>query len=134
MNGFERLKEQVKDQKDAALNEVVNYLLIRTDLEPKYLNEEKSLEGMCDFIKNKARKNAKNGWNFVTNEIVFSWAVMYFSLPDSILKIEKPKPKAKKQTNTNKASNNETKQNVVSIKEAKKKEEVKQLSLFGGAA
>ena len=35
-----------------------------------------------------AQKHANNGWNCVTNEIVYAWAVMYFSLPNKLLKIE----------------------------------------------
>ena len=91
MNGFEKLKEQMEGQKDNALQEVVNYLLTRKDMEARYLNEEKSIEGMCDFIKEKGRKNAKNGWNFVSNEIVYAWAIMYYSLPNSLLQIKTQK-------------------------------------------
>lgn len=125
MNGFEKLKEQMEGQKDNALQEVVNYLLTRKDMEAKYLNEEKSIEGMCDFIKEKGRKNAKNGWNFVSNEIVYAWAIMYYSLPNSLLQIKTQKTNEDKENNKNKSKNN-----VVSIEKAK--ETRKQLSLFGG--
>lgn len=125
MNGFEKLKEQMEGQKDNALQEVVNYLLTRKDMEARYLNEEKSIEGMCDFIKEKGRKNAKNGWNFVSNEIVYAWAIMYYSLPNSLLQIKTQKTNEDKENNKNKSKNN-----VVSIEKAK--ETRKQLSLFGG--
>ena len=39
MTGFERLKEQVKDQEDKALLQTVEYLLSREDMEQKYLHE-----------------------------------------------------------------------------------------------
>ena len=125
MNGFEKLKEQMEGQKDNALQEVVNYLLTRKDMEARYLNEEKSIEGMCTFIKEKGRKNAKNGWNFVSNEIVYAWAIMYYSLPNSLLQIKTQKTNEDKENNKNKSKNN-----VVSIEKAK--ETRKQLSLFGG--
>lgn len=125
MNGFEKLKEQMEGQKDNALQEVVNYLLTRKDMEARYLNEEKSIEGMCDFIKEKGRKNAKNGWNFVSNEIVYAWAIMYYSLPNSLLQIKTQTTNEDKENNKNKSKNN-----VVSIEKAK--ETRKQLSLFGG--
>ena len=125
MNGFDRLREQMKGQEDPALNEVVKYLLSRSDMEARYLNEEKTIEGMCAYIKEKGMKNAKNGWNFVSNEIVFAWAIMYFSLPDSILQINKPTPK-KEESPSNKKVND----NVISIEDVKNKQ--KQLSLFGG--
>ena len=55
MNGFTRLKEMLnkwieKHKNDEAFIQTVNYLLNRPDLEPKYLNEEKTLEGLNDFI------------------------------------------------------------------------------------
>ncbi len=127
MNGFERLKEQVKDQKDIALNVVVDYLLSRDDMQKYYLNEEKTLEGMVKFIKDKARAHVQGGWTYVTNEVVYSWAVMYFSLPNEFLKIKKEDTKQEKVKNDNNKSN---KNNVVSIEEAKEK--LTQLSLFGG--
>lgn len=43
MTGFERLKEQVKDQEDKALLQTIDYLLSREDMEQKYLNKEKQL-------------------------------------------------------------------------------------------
>lgn len=138
MNGFERLKEQVKNQEDKALVQTVDYLLSREDMEQKYLNEEKTLVQMCEFIKGKARKYMNNGWNYITNEVVYAWAIMYFSLPNSFLKIEK-KETSKKIEQTNSSSNKETtKNNVVSLQYAKKnmenKQEVSQISLFGGVA
>ena len=85
MNGFDRLREQVKDQEDMALKQTVDYLISREDMEQKYLNEEKDVEGMCSFIRKKGNVHAKNGWNFITNEVVFAWAIMYWSLPNKFL-------------------------------------------------
>ena len=137
MNGFERLKEQVKDQKDKALIQTVEYLLSREDMEQRYLNEEKNIEEMAKFIRNKARKYMKNGWNYITNEVVYAWAIMYFSLPNSFLKIEKKdttKNKEKAEASIKKVT---AKNNIVSLEDAKKnmnkKKETEQISLFGGA-
>ena len=134
MNGFERLKEQVKDQEDMALKQTVDYLLTRDDMEQKYLQENKTVEGMRKFIQQNGRKHLRNGWNYITNEVVYAWAVMYFSLPDKFLKINEPVKKTKtKKSTKNKES---TKNNVVSMEKAKKelekKKEITQLSLFGG--
>ena len=138
MTGFERLKEQVKDQKDKALVQTVDYLLTREDMELNYLNEEKTIEEMAQFIKNKAKKYMENGWNYITNEVVYAWAIIYFSLPNSFLKIEKKdttKGKAKTKTSSKKEK---TKDNVISFEDAKKdmeeKKETEQISLFGGIA
>ena len=135
MNGFTRLKEMLnkwieKHKNDEAFIQTVSYLLNRPDLEPKYLNEEKTLEGLNDFIHQRGKQHLLNGWCYITNEVVYSWAVMYFSLPDSFLKI---KPKETKKVNKKVTSTN----NIVSLEDAKKKIEKKkeseQISLFGGA-
>ena len=135
MNGFERLKEQVKDQEDMALKQTVDYLITREDMEQKYLQENKTIEGMCKFIREKGTKYLRNGWNYITNEVVYAWAIMYFSLPDKFLGINEPVKKA--ETNKNTSIQENSKNNIVSLEKAKKelekKKEVSQLSLFGGA-
>lgn len=131
MNGFDRLREQVKDQEDSALKQVIEYLISRDDMEQKYLNEEKNIKEMCNFIKEKGKVHAKNGWNFITNEVVFAWAIMYWALPNAFLKINTPK-----ETKNIVTEEKTTKNNVVSINTAKKvlegKKQVEQLTLFGG--
>lgn len=133
MNGFDRLKEQVKDQEDSALKQVIEYLTSRDDMEQKYLNEEKNVKEMCSFIRRKGNAHAKNGWKFITNEVVFAWAIMYWALPNSFLKINKTK-----ETNNITTKEKTTKNNVISIEKAKKvieeKKQVEQLTLFGGVA
>ncbi len=132
MNGIERLKEAVKGQEDVALRQTVDYLISRNDMEQKYLNEEKTLKGMVDFIHDKAKKHIKSGWTYITNEVVYAWAVMYFALPNELLKI-KEKKELKKESKKETTGKN----NVISIEKGKKvieeKKKVEQLSLFGGA-
>lgn len=131
MNGIERLQETVKGQEDAALRQTVDYLISRKDMEQRYLNEEKNLKGMVDFIREKSKKHLKNGWTYITNEVVFAWAIMYFSLPNELLKIKENKEIQKKPNKEVKEKNN-----VIPIEKGKKvieeKKKVDQLSLFGG--
>ena len=138
MTGFERLKEQVKDQEDKALLQTVDYLLSRKDMEQKYLNPEKTLAEMGQFIRQKGMKYYKNGWNYITNEVVYAWAIMYFSLPNSFLKIERKNATKSKEKTKVVSNQNDTKDNVISLDDAKKKmkdkKETAQISLFGGAA
>jgi len=133
MNGFERIRTQAEGQKNVAFNQVVDYLLTREDMEQNYLKEEKNLKGMSKFIKSKGLAHAQDGWNFITNEVVYAWAIMYFSLPNSFLKINEEKENKKDTNNTKKEH---IKNNVVSLEKAKKdlenRKEVEQLSLFGG--
>lgn len=133
MNGFDKLKEELEkqDPNDYALKDTVNYLLTRKDLEPKYLNEEKSVKQMHDFIVSKGQKHIGSGWSYIQDNVVFAWAVMYYSLPNSFLKIDTEKS-SKTSTKSTKTT---TKNNVVSLQEAKKKiekkKETEQLSIFG---
>ncbi len=135
MTGFERLKEQVKDQKDKALLQTVDYLLSREEMEQKYLNEEKTVDEMAQFIRKKGLKYYQNGWNYIPNEVVYAWAIMYFSFPNSFLKIEKKDITTKSKTETS-LKTEKSKNNVVSLEDAKKnmeeKKETEQISLFGG--
>lgn len=59
MEGIERIKILASEIKDEALLEIVNYLISRKDMNDKYLNEEKSLRQMIDFIMNEAKKKIK---------------------------------------------------------------------------
>ena len=134
MTGFDRLKEQMVGQKDKALIQVVDYLLSRKDMEQKYLNKEKDIDGMSQFVQEKGKNVVNTGWNYITNEVVFAWAIMYFTFPNSFLKIKKD---AKQRNNTDKKAPKESnKNNIISIEDAKKKTEEdkkpKQISLFGG--
>lgn len=137
MNGFERLQEQIKGQNDLALKQVVDQLLTMKHMEQNYLKDEKNLADMCKFIKEKAQKHAKSGWNFITNEIVYAWAVMYYSLPNKLLKFDETKNTSTPKSNKTKVEKN-NKNNVISMEEAKKeleeKKQTQQISLFGGAA
>lgn len=63
--------------------------------------------------------------------MVFAWAIMYFSLPNELLKIKENKEIQKKPNKEVKEKNN-----VIPIEKGKKvieeKKKVDQLSLFGG--
>lgn len=133
MNGFDRLREEVEGQKSTGLIATVDYLLTRNDMEPKYLNQEKNLKEMAEFIRKKADKIKEDGWNFITNEVVYAWAVMYYAFPNSFLKIENKKAKKNKSVETTNTTN---KNNIIELNKAKekleKKKEIEQISLFGG--
>lgn len=132
MDGFDRLKEEIDGQEDKALIQTVDYLLTRDDLNERFLNKEKSLEGMAKFIRDKGTSLCKSGWNYITNEVVYAWAVMYYSLPNSFLKIVE-----NKKVQNEKKSSPKAKNNIISMEDAKKtidkKKETAQISLFGGA-
>lgn len=85
--GMERIKILASDVKDNAVLEIVNYLLSREDMNEKYLNEEKSLKGMLEYIRSKAKIKAVNNMAIIKDEEVFSWAIHYFDETNNDLKI-----------------------------------------------
>jgi hypothetical protein len=89
MEGIERIKILASEIKDEALLEIVNYLISREDMNDKYLNEEKSLRQMIDFIMNEAKKKAKDNRAIVKDEVVFGWAIHYWDESNEELKLGK---------------------------------------------
>lgn len=88
MEGIERIKILSSEVKDTALLKIVDYLLSREDMNDKYLNEEKSLKQMIDFIKGQAQKKANNGMAMIEDEVVYGWAIHYFDESNDQLKIK----------------------------------------------
>ena len=95
MEGIERIKILASKVNDKALLEIVNYLITRTDMNEKYLNENKNLSQMIEFIKSSAQKKAKNGVAMIEDEIVYGWAIHYWDESNEILKLEKVKDEAR---------------------------------------
>lgn len=87
--GIERIKILASEIKDNPLLKIVEYLLTREDMNDKYLNEEKSLSEMVDFIRAEAKKEAKNGMAWIEDEVVYGWAVHYFDESNESLKLDK---------------------------------------------
>jgi len=88
MQGIERIKTLAAEIKDKALLKIIEYLLSREDMNEKYLNEEKSLKQMVDFIKGQAQKQANNGMAMIEDEVVYGWAIHYFDESNDQLKIK----------------------------------------------
>ncbi|HIT38231.1 MAG TPA: hypothetical protein IAB59_07140 [Candidatus Onthousia faecipullorum] len=89
--GLERIKKLSAEVKDKAVLKIINYLLSRKDMNEKYLNEEKSLTQMIEFIKAKAKEKATNGVAMIEDDEVYSWAIHYFDESNKDLKISKTK-------------------------------------------
>lgn len=89
--GLERIKKLSAKVKDKAVLKIINYLLSRKDMNEKYLNEEKTLTQMIEFIKAKAKEKATNGVAMIEDDEVYSWAIHYFDESNKDLKISKTK-------------------------------------------
>lgn len=108
MEGIERIKVLASEVKDEAVLEIVKYLISRTDMDDKYLNEEKSLKQMIDFIVNEAKKKSKNNMAMIKDDVVFGWAIHYWdednkdldlSYSDNVKNIEKKEKVVQEKTN-----------------------------------
>ena len=106
MKGIERIKILSSDIKDEQLKSIIDYLLSRTDMNDKYLNEEKSLSQMIKFIMREANEKLKkvsiSGGSVAcaTDEMVFSWAIHYWHESNSNLNLVNKKEEEANDTNS----------------------------------
>lgn len=97
MEGIEKLEVEVAEMNNPSVSAVFEYLKTRTDLYEKFNNEEKSIKQMYKFIYEKAKKQQKNNVAMIIENVVYLWAVSYFSKSNEELgliekKIMPPKP------------------------------------------
>ena len=55
MEGIKRLAEMLEGQKDKYLIIIVNHLMLQTEMNEAFLNEEKNLKDMATYIKDTAK-------------------------------------------------------------------------------
>ena len=91
MEGRKHLQALAKGQENTALLTVVSYLETLEEMDSKFLNEEKTLKGMTDYIKSNASKQAVDGYACVEDEVVFEWAVSYWTKSDEELGLKSAK-------------------------------------------
>ncbi len=139
MDGIQRLAQMLEGQKDKYLINIVEFLMLHTELNQAFLNKEKNLKDMAQYIKDNARKQAISGVAVIEDDVVYKWAIDYFVKTNEELKIKKIV--AKKIEPIKKNEDNEIKDEFGSIfgsdEENKKvvtgenKKEIEQISLFG---
>jgi hypothetical protein len=135
MDGIKRLADMLKGQKDRYLIIIVNHLMLQTEMNEAFLNEEKNLKDMTSYIKDMARKQATNNLAVIEDAVVFQWAKDYFNKSNEELGIKKKETINKtttKKENTNKEDEFGSifEMTETGIKEDKK-EDVEQISFFG---
>ncbi len=87
MEGLNRIRALAAEVKNKPLLKVIDYLLIREDMNEKYLNEEKTLKGMVSYIRSEARKLAEDGVAMIEDSTVYNWAIHYFDESNEDLKV-----------------------------------------------
>lgn len=139
MDGIQKLAQMLEGQKDKYLINIVNHLMLHTELNQAFLNEEKNLKDMAQYIKDNARKQAISGVAVIEDDVVYKWAIDYFVKTNDELKIKKVvtkkvEPIKKDEDNTIKdefgsifGSDEENKKVITE----ENKKEIEQISLFG---
>ncbi len=136
MEGIKRLEDMLKGQKDKYLNTIVNYLMLQTEMNEKFLNEEKNLKEMATYIRDLARKEAINNVAVIEDETVFKWAKEYFTKSNKELGIKKYKDDKGKHGDISKIEIKDDDEfgsifdTSINTPLADKKEEIEQISLF----
>lgn len=97
MKGVDRLKKLAEGQEKPSLLKVIEYLVNVDELDEMYLNVDKSLKSMADYINDMAKKLSKDGYCWVEDTTVYEWAINYWSKSDEELGIKRviPTPKTK---------------------------------------
>ena len=125
MTGVERLKSMIEEGPlKKPLFKIYMYLKTRNDMDAKFLNPEKSMTQMYDYIKEQVRKQAVDGVAMIEDAVVYGLAIHYFDESNKDLGWNKKvvEKVIKKTENISNA--------VQNIIPTPKKEEREQLSLF----
>ena len=125
MTGVERLKSMIEEGPlKKPLFKIYMYLKTRNDMDAKFLNPEKSMTQMYDYIKEQVRKQAVDGVAMIEDAVVYGLAIHYFDESNEDLGLNKKvvEKVIKKTENISNA--------VQNIIPTPKKEEREQLSLF----
>lgn len=126
MDGCERLKSMMDEAYNKPLLKIYGYLRTREDMYDKYLNEEKTLKGMMEYIKEKAREQAVKGVAVIEDSVVYGLAIKYFNESNEALGIKKGLIEKKKEKQEEKTTvKNE-------VEDKPNEDEKSQISLFGG--
>lgn len=154
MEGIKRIEKMAEGQKDFVLLEVVKYLMSRTDMNEKYLNEQKTLKGMSLYIQSEIMKdfckrmNTKNPSSFaqevkydgksvrclavgMSEQRTYELAINYFEKSNEELGI-KPEETKKKEIKNSKEDDEfgSIFGDTIENPQEEKKQEIEQISLF----
>ena len=153
MEGIKRINDMAKGQKDFVLLEIVKYLINRTDMNEKYLNEEKTLKGMAAYIRDEILKdickkmNSKNPINLaqdikyngkdakcltmgMSEEKTYELGINYFNKSNEELGIKSEETKKKEIKNNKEDDEFGSIFGSLSENIEEKKDEIEQISLF----
>ena len=91
MEGIEKLEAEVIEINNCNNSAIFNYIKTRKDLYEKFNNMEKSIQQMYEFICEKAKKQKIGNVAIISDNLVYLWAVTYFSKSNEELGIKEKK-------------------------------------------
>lgn len=89
MEGIERLETEALEMNNSNVYAIFEYLKTRTELYEKFNNKEKSIKQMYEYIYNKSEKFRIDNVAMVKDNMVYLWAVTYFSKSNEELGLNK---------------------------------------------
>lgn len=126
IEGIERLEEEVSKINNRNIEAIWKYLKTRKDLYDKFNNKEKSITQMYNFIYEKAKKQKIGNVAMIEDNMVYSWAVIYFIRDNKELGLNEKNTKTVKIAEKQKNIEN----NIKIAKKSEKAIEKDQMSLF----
>lgn len=91
-----KLKDEAKEPYEKSITQgLISLAETDTDLEKALMGNRKLVDCFA-YVKNMAKKQAKNGCACVRNDIVFAWAADFYKMPDEEYKKFMEKPKVEK--------------------------------------
>lgn len=97
MDGIQRLVQMLENyngKNKKYVKKVGEHLIQHTELNQAFLNEEKNLNDMLQYIEDKAKKRAVNNVAVIEDDDVYKWAINYFIKTNEELKIKTAKTKS----------------------------------------
>ena len=116
MEGIKRLAEMLEGQKDKYLIIIVNHLMLQTEMNEAFLNEEKELKKIwLHILKIQQRNKQKSGVAVIEDAVVFKWAKEYFMKSNKELGIKETRLDRGKHGDVSKVETKENEDNFGSI-------------------
>ena len=91
MEGLERLETEVLEMNNNNISAIFEYLKTRKGLYEYFNNEEKHIKQMYEYMCDKAKKQKIGQVAMISDQMVYLWAVSYFTKSNEELGIKENK-------------------------------------------
>ena len=91
MEGIKRLEQEVMEMNNFNVYAIFNHIKCLPELQDKFNNKEKTINGMYEYVYDKARTVKQGNVAMVNDRIVYLWATNYFKYSNKELGIKEKK-------------------------------------------